>query len=90
MHMVKRELQDALRERGDGGWVMPVLADLKRTVDYRERGGALLAGLRGVVMICHGRSDQDAIKNAIKASVKAVEGGLTQQIAASLERLETT
>jgi len=88
MRMVKGELQGALRERVDGDWVMPVLAKLKRTVDYRQQGGALLAGVQGVVMICHGRSDGDAIKNAIKSSVTAVEGGFPDQIASSLQRLE--
>jgi len=91
MRMVKTEVEAERQKRpGGGDWVLPVLADLKRTVDYREQGGALLAGVRCVVMICHGRSDAAAIKNAIKASVTAVEGGFSDQIATSLERLETT
>lgn len=35
-----------------------------RGVDYAATGGALLAGVAGVVVIAHGRSDATAIKNA--------------------------
>ncbi len=37
----------------------------KKRVDYAEYGGAPLLGLAGVGIICHGRSNATAIKNAI-------------------------
>ena len=40
--------------------------DFKKRVDYAEYGGAPLLGVKGVCTICHGRSDSNAIKNAIR------------------------
>jgi glycerol-3-phosphate acyltransferase PlsX len=34
-------------------------------VDYSEYGGAPLVGVDGVCIICHGKSNERAIKNAI-------------------------
>ncbi len=42
-----------------------VFRDLARTVDYSEYGGAPLVGVNGASIICHGKSNEKAIKNAI-------------------------
>jgi glycerol-3-phosphate acyltransferase PlsX len=36
--------------------------------DYNEYGGALLLGINGTALICHGSSKSRTIKNAILAS----------------------
>jgi glycerol-3-phosphate acyltransferase PlsX len=41
-------------------------ADFRKRVDYSEIGGAPLLGVKGVCIICHGRSNANAIKNAIR------------------------
>ncbi|MBI2822124.1 MAG: phosphate acyltransferase PlsX [Acidobacteria bacterium] len=41
---------------------------LKRKLDYSEYGGAPLLGVRGVSIICHGSSNGNAIKNAIRVA----------------------
>jgi glycerol-3-phosphate acyltransferase PlsX len=43
----------------------PTFQSVVGTLDYRQYGGALLFGVNGNVIVCHGRSDADAIKNAI-------------------------
>ncbi len=48
-------------------------ASFKKKVDYAEYGGAPLLGVNGVSIICHGRSNPKAIKNAIGMSVKFTE-----------------
>jgi len=40
---------------------------MKNRFDYAEAGGALLLGVNGVVMICHGLSNARAICNAVAA-----------------------
>lgn len=57
-----------------------VLATLQRRVDYSEYGGALLLGIDGIVTICHGRSDERAICNAVKFAIKAVDAHVNQHI----------
>jgi phosphate acyltransferase len=51
-----------------------------RQLDYSEHGGAPLLGVRGVSIICHGRSSPRAIKNALKVAVQAVENRLDDHI----------
>jgi glycerol-3-phosphate acyltransferase PlsX len=54
----------------------------KKRFDYTEFGGAPLLGVKGNVVISHGRSDANALKNAIRWAVRMVE----EDIAARIER----
>lgn len=58
-----------------------------RQLDYSEHGGAPLLGVRGVSIICHGRSSPAAIKNAIKVAVKSVDSRMNAHIGRRLERV---
>lgn len=84
--MVKRQLESSVRGRIGGALIRPTMRELKRTIDYAETGGALLAGVRGVVTLCHGRSDLTAIKNAIKASAGFAHARLPDQLGEAIER----
>jgi glycerol-3-phosphate acyltransferase PlsX len=48
----------------------PVMTRIYRKYDYNEYGGALLLGVNGTAIICHGSSQSRTIKNAILASKK--------------------
>ncbi len=50
-----------------------VVAGMVKRMDYNERGGAPLLGVRGDVIIAHGRSHAKAIKSAIRLARQAVE-----------------
>ena len=50
----------------------PTFHSVISTLDYREYGGALLFGVNGNVIVAHGRSDADAIKNAIITAKREV------------------
>jgi glycerol-3-phosphate acyltransferase PlsX len=41
------------------------IGEISRTLDYSEYGGAPLLGVDGICIICHGKSKERAIKNAI-------------------------
>ena len=57
-----------------------------RSIDYSEHGGAPLLGVKGVSIICHGRSTPAAIKNAVKAAVRAVDSRMNEHIGRRLEQ----
>ena len=59
--------------------------DFKKRVDYSEYGGAPLLGLNGICVICHGRSNAKAIKNAIRVAKEFAEGKINQRIATELD-----
>ncbi len=52
----------------------------RSALDYSEYGGAPLLGVRGVCIICHGRSNANAIKNAIRVAAEFSEGKVNQRI----------
>ncbi|MDE3196581.1 MAG: phosphate acyltransferase PlsX [Acidobacteriota bacterium] len=54
--------------------------DFKKRVDYSEIGGAPLLGVKGVCIICHGRSDGNAIKNAIRVAGDFASSNMNQRI----------
>ncbi len=60
---------------------------LKKRLDYSEYGGAPLIGLRGVSIICHGRSNGYAIKNAIRVAKEYAEHQLNAVLEADLDQL---
>lgn len=49
------------------------LRNLKQKFDYSEYGGAPLLGLKEACIICHGRSNAVAIKNAIRVAAEFSE-----------------
>ncbi len=51
-----------------------------KRLDYQEYGGACLLGVKGNVIIAHGRSRAKAIKNAIGLAKKTAERGISQKI----------
>ncbi|HZV59268.1 MAG TPA: phosphate acyltransferase PlsX [Candidatus Eremiobacteraceae bacterium] len=53
---------------------------LKQTIDYTEYGGAPLLGLRGVSVIAHGRSNANAIKNAIRVAAGLARARMNEKI----------
>lgn len=64
--------------------VRKVTAPLRKSMDYAEAGGAPLLGLNGLCVICHGRSNAKAIKNALLMTQTAIESGLVDAIATAI------
>lgn len=54
--------------------------DFKKRVDYSEIGGAPLLGVKGVCIICHGRSNANAIKNAVRVAADFASSNMNLRI----------
>jgi glycerol-3-phosphate acyltransferase PlsX len=65
-------------------WTQDALQKLKRQIDYSEYGGALLLGVNGVVIKGHGRSDSNAVANALFAAARALDSGVNEHIVVGL------
>jgi len=87
--MIKNMLQESLAETVTRkiGYVLSRAAyrDFRKRVDYSEYGGAPLLGVKGVNIICHGRSNANAIKNAIRVAAEFAGGKVNEKIAAELD-----
>jgi len=64
----------------------PSLKGLRRMMDPSEEGAAPLLGLNGLVFIGHGRSNANAIKNAVRVAKAAVEADVLGSIRSAIEQ----
>ncbi len=65
MRLLKEELKSSLQTKAGAMLTRPAFQKFKQRLDYAEYGGAPLLGVKGVTVICHGRSTPKAIRNAI-------------------------
>jgi glycerol-3-phosphate acyltransferase PlsX len=83
--LAERIMSDAARADPLGmlGGVLlrPSLRRARKRMDYRAYGGAVLLGVRGLVVIGHGRSDEEAVRTAIEVAARGVENDVVGAIA---------
>jgi len=84
VRILKASMEKSPVSKTGAGFAQPALQSLARKMDYSEYGGALLLGVGGITVIAHGRSRAKAIKNAIGTAKAAIEGNVTEAIAARL------
>ncbi len=63
-----------------GALSLPAFRRVRKILDYSEYGGGPLLGVNGVVIIGHGRSNANAVKNAIRVAKQAVGCGMLDLI----------
>ena len=66
------------------------LKKMYKKVDYTEYGGALLLGLNGVCIIGHGRSNANAVKNAVRLARDFVTHKVQERIQQEMVRVFQT
>jgi phosphate acyltransferase len=83
--MLKQSLRATVTRKLGAYLARGAFNDFKKRVDYSEYGGAPLLGLNGICVICHGRSNAKAIRNAIRIAKEFAEGKINQRIATELD-----
>ncbi len=83
--MLKESLQANVTRMLGAKLSSGAFAEFKKKLDYAEYGGAPLLGLKGVCIICHGRSNSNALKNAVRVAAEFAEGRVSEKIEAELE-----
>jgi phosphate acyltransferase len=82
--MVKKNLRQELTKnplRMTGAFMIKgALNGLMQRMDYSEYGGAPLLGVNGGCIVCHGRSNAKAIKNAIRVARDFTENEISAKI----------
>ncbi len=61
------------------------MREIKAKLSGDAKGGAILLGLRGVVLIGHGATSVEAVKNGTLAAAEAVRAGLVENVASSMD-----
>jgi len=84
------KIKEAIKNGGPlallgGLLVKSALGGIKKMMDPSEEGAAPLLGVNGLVFIGHGRSNEVAIKNAVRLAKNAVESGVQESIRSAIE-----
>ena len=80
---IKSELKD--ESLGLAMKFKPIMMRIYEKYDYHEYGGAILLGVNGTCVICHGNSKSRTIKNAILAAKKFRSNNTNDKIIEYLE-----
>jgi glycerol-3-phosphate acyltransferase PlsX len=86
MRMVKNALMSSARSRLGALLAKPALVELGRSIHYSDYGGAMLLGINGTATICHGHSDEDAIRSAILVTRRSIDRDLNRSLTKAIER----
>jgi phosphate acyltransferase len=78
--LLKQELTSTVQNKVGAFLSRGAFAALKKRIDYSEYGGAPLLGVKGVCIICHGSSNVNAIKNAIRFAAEYASEGVNTRI----------
>jgi glycerol-3-phosphate acyltransferase PlsX len=89
--MVNRTLRDEMtktfRRRIGALLARSAFDGLKKKMDYSEYGGAPLLGVKGGCIVCHGRSNAKAIKNAVRVAYDFARNRIDEKIRAKVIEL---
>jgi len=85
-YMLKEALSSTISAKM--GYVLSrqAYADFKKRLDYSEYGGAPLLGIKGCAIVCHGSSNPNAIKNAIRVAAEGSSARINERIEEELKR----
>jgi len=78
--MLRTEMSKSLMAKIGYLLAKQAFGNFGKRVDYAEYGGAPLLGVNGTGIICHGRSNAKAIKNAIKVAAEMIRGRVNGHI----------
>ncbi len=75
-----KEFRGSLRGRIAYLLMRPAIGRIRRTFDYEVLGGSPLLGVRGTVIITHGRAKRRMVKHALRVAAAAARVGLPELI----------
>lgn len=78
--MLKRAIKSSLRSQLGYALSKKAFDDFRKRTDYSEYGGAPLLGVRGITIIGHGRSNPNAVKNAIRVANELCRSRVNEKI----------
>jgi glycerol-3-phosphate acyltransferase PlsX len=84
---LKEALNSTLASQVGYVFARKAFANFKKKLDYSEYGGAPLLGVRGITIIGHGRSNANAIKNAIRVAAELSRAKLNEKIEQELSEV---
>jgi glycerol-3-phosphate acyltransferase PlsX len=78
--MLKKAIKSSLKSQIGYALSKQAFDDFRKRTDSSETGGAPLLGVRGITIIAHGRSNPNAIKNAIRVAGELCRARVNEKI----------
>ncbi len=89
LSMIKKSVKKSFVLAKLGAFLIKgVFKSVFKSSDPNEYGGAPLLGIRKPVIICHGRSNERGIMNAIKVGEKFIKRHINDEIEAAVKNME--
>ena len=85
--MLGQELQKTVSAKVGYMLAQNAFQQFKRRLDYSEYGGAPLLGIKGITIVCHGRSNANALKNAIRVAHEFCKHNVNQVIEVEFHKI---
>ncbi len=85
--MLKRAIKSSLTSQLGYALSKRAFDDFRKRTDYSEYGGAPLLGVRGITIIGHGRSNPNAVKNAIRVAAELCRARINEKIEQELSAI---
>jgi glycerol-3-phosphate acyltransferase PlsX len=87
--LLQKEMIHSMADEAGMLFGREVFQRLKDRLDYAEYGGALILGIKGIGIVCHGGSSAKAIKNAVKMGDRYAREGIHTRLARDMARFRT-
>jgi glycerol-3-phosphate acyltransferase PlsX len=84
VRVLREELESSIQAKAGAVLSRSAFRRFKKRLHYSEFGGAPLLGIKGVTIICHGRSSPKAIRNAIRVARDYCHGQVNERIGIEL------
>lgn len=81
---IKKAIMSSFKSKIGGALINSSLKDLKERFNAKNKGGAPLLGLKGLVVKIHGNSHNEEVKSAIFQCITFKENGVNEKIAEKL------
>jgi glycerol-3-phosphate acyltransferase PlsX len=78
--MLKKAIKSSLASQLGYALSKRAFNEFRKRTDYSEYGGAPLLGVRGITIIGHGRSNPNAVKNAIRVATELCRSRVNEKI----------
>jgi phosphate acyltransferase len=78
--MLKKAIKSSLASQIGYALSRKAFGAFRKRTDYSEYGGAPLLGVRGITIIGHGRSNANAVKNAVRVAAELCRSGMNEKI----------
>jgi glycerol-3-phosphate acyltransferase PlsX len=87
---MKKGIARSLKAKLGALLLKDVFGECRRQFDYQAYGGALLLGVNGICVVSHGKSDAQAIKNALLVAERSARAQVVEHVRETCQGLMET